>query len=374
MIHKNLLFQVGNGVPPFKYQFLPTSDCAYFMPTLGTSTDGLIATTVYFQDENCLDNFTGSLVVQDDNGNGCSETLELEIDNFCNDLSLSNIIVSNPLSLNVIAIGGTPPYTYTWVYDTNLYEIDTSTNPNVNGSVLPLKIRSGMTPYTTVAAVFVEDANGCTATMTTPIADCVPSMRNTTRMGVCLGEGLSTDTYFNVNELIIPCPKIGIDWTTLSLATPPGITWTRSISGSPNIRIYTTDANLTGGNYIIPVSVYTGNNQFQLNGIITYFHPICADEDNEEYLRAIDNVVWFDSADVSISAVKKYNLDSNTSKFIMYDKDIDWNTFTFIASPGQSVSADGKTLTDSNAYVRLTSNKEIEYEFRTTNKVVVPAL
>ena len=86
------ILQISEGTAPYSYNWTTSNACVTFSQSSGVSTDGVVETTVIYEDESCfLASPTINIEITD--ANGCTLTEAVTIANPCSGFSNSGITV-----------------------------------------------------------------------------------------------------------------------------------------------------------------------------------------------------------------------------------------------------------------------------------------
>jgi len=150
--------------------------------------------------------------------NGCSKVLTPVI--VSNPCTLTNTISTNGEFVFVSTVtGGSPDYTWSWNYDTNLWDkapTDTSDTDNY----LSLVLKSSSTPTSTPITCVVTDVKGCTKYASYAYNFCKPVVLPVTMTLSCQGTSACTGSVtsyaaFDLTRHVTPCSNQVIDWPNM---------------------------------------------------------------------------------------------------------------------------------------------------------------
>jgi len=331
-----------------------------------------IYVTYYVKDLDC---FTGNLItVSVSNDKGCSNSFTDTLTNECNSLNVSiEQPDSNNLLFNAIVSGGKPPYLYNWIY--GLESQFTSNEPNTGfhsqnqlsliwnhnpANILPPGYKNPQG-----VRVRVQDSNGCISeALNYYTLTCEPFIASQTIAAQCFP--LTTG---DIRKFVLTLTNSGCG----NLVNNPlvinytGVT-SRSI-GNNSYEITVPEFNTTS--VILPITVTNDKNvpSSIFNVTVTKtgnckIKPDCAAGFilNEYNNTTNSKTLEFDNSAYAITDVVDFATDY-----------IDYDTFTFVASPGQ-VLTNPTTLTITNKGVATfnTATKIITYTQSIANVSVIP--
>jgi len=284
MINLTRAYQVTGGSGSYNYMFQATDPCVTFSDQSGTTNTGYISSVITFRDLACLNAAIVTLVVTDVE-TGCKETIGVVITNPCSSFSTSDISQSDPYIFTVSAASpGCRQLTYTWYYDTAVFDIVNQINSN-GGSVLTLSIRPGLSVYPSSSSVSVRvvDCNGCDITKSITTSICSGDAQDFPVSLFC------TDTVFISSSITFPDPlgcSALYDWTTLSLSLPSG--W--AFVGTAGIGYFTAPSGTLAGNYAGQYSVQTTTGITTTLGTIAFTVNTCDTGNNISIPNRVINV------------------------------------------------------------------------------------
>lgn len=351
-------FQINNGTAPYNYTFTSSNSCVTFDVASGVSTDGIVSTNVTYFDTGCIATSPEIyLSVQD--FEGCNKTFTMDVTDPCTTFSVGSISETKSLSFTVPVTGGsgTGGYTYTWNWDNSLFMLKPNGSNGSNGTLDLTLIVSPHGNFNTTIYVQVTDALGCTKLKTYVYSFCQPRTLNAYVALSCLRPGNShNDVLLNAEA----CNNVGINWSTLSVSLPPGLTYQHYYQTDPGA--IPNLIKISGVSGLAPAT-YQGtftvkNNHNTLSNVSTIFItvPNCIALSGSIF---IPNFIFRPECDdvlVGASFVLR-DLDD----VIIHTNPIEWSSFHFIPSVGQSVNGDGDELTTPFGTVVLNNDHEIVY-------------
>lgn len=353
-IIKNLTLTDNSGNPlapsqfPITYSWVAESGCVTFDVQTGLSYDGTITTTVYFEDESCIENTEVSISVTP-NG-GCNRLIPISFGNPCTSFTIGSINHTYPYTYVIIPSGGVPGYTYQWSYNTAIFSQTSSTSAPTHGAiVLSLNTDYPGFPTTTTINVLVTDSNGCTRSRSFSQQINGPDSPNITAIAqYSLTRELSKT--FELKGLTLPVVAgfSSIDWSTLSIVTPLNVTYDypygegvpNSTPGVINLYFASSLANTTQTiSYTVKDVVGISSNSADITVTIPTI-PLVVNPPLSQYRVAMI------SADSAIGDEFEVKLEEVISPLT----NIDWNTFDVTNTP-----ASGTTTYDAG-------NRKLIYE------------
>jgi hypothetical protein len=349
----------------------PVSGCVSFSQTTGVIVNPateVINVDIEFFNQTCLEDSTISLVVTYNEGT-CSTTFPITIEDPCSSFTVGTITHQAPFTFSVAPTGGSPNYSYTWVYDESVF---TTNQSQTFTNVLVLEpIGSGQLsfplPQTTTIQVFVTDQNGCTASQTQTFTLCGPTVENyLLSLGCAKVDGNPSNTL-----CIIPvgCNSIPLDLDSFVFTTTaPGLSVSASTTSLPSCE----DAGgkrfiITATNGVTPVGTHTIEyyvvdvNGVQSNtGTITVTVPDCSSSPGSGTVTLESPLAFTIPCTAIITDI--YEIGPMTN-YVTATNTIDWTTFDLIDPATGAGSGTGPLTTAAGATVNFnTSTLKVEYE------------
>lgn len=320
MITKTINKMVSGGTPPYTYELLEINGtgCVTFSPASGSTRGNVISSQITFDSQSCLDSSLIKLIVRDSTGDCVAEQL-LDYSGDCDNLAISGISSTAGFNFSVSVFGGTPGYTYQWVYDTNIF---TPAGPTTNASI-DLDLIAPAPSGSTTIIVIVTDSEGCQAISELTYNFCNPVAGNKTVNIACV-EGA-----YRSGDVVLfaePCPGCAIDWSTLNFYNAsPGITVTVVNPNIPLIRINGV-SGLTAGVYTVKYTVNDLCGQTSTEGTITIvLTEECSEADPFTLFPYVFTLEC--SAGYIVGDVVEIPIEQS----IIPNTNIDWNSFDFVA-------------------------------------------
>ena len=217
------------GTAPYTFVFSGNNTCATFTSPTGTCAiidDYYTALTdVVYTNEACISSTIVTCQITD--ANGCTQTKSPVVVN--NPCTIVNTISTNGDYVFVASTsGGSGSYTYSWTYNTNIFEPYQDTTPTDNYLSLKLKANAFIPSSTTTISVLVTDTNGCTESTSYLHTFCQPTASNVRSIPlVCdattlTGCSNTVSQYLNysISEYVVPCAGQTINWSSLEFSIP----------------------------------------------------------------------------------------------------------------------------------------------------------
>lgn len=349
-VTKNIVLN-NVALPLIEYFFTPSDPCVSITDV--SITDNIISVTITFSDAECIQfNPVVQLFLQD--ANGCKKTFNITIPNPCINFTTTGIVAGPQFSFRIPFTGGTGPFTYEWLFDTNLFELDRE----VQNNLFLNPIGDFIAGQTTNVQVTVTDANGCEITGSIDYEICGPVFDLEIFETICKGqERFTTRIFLNITSCGSP-----IDWTTLFVDVPESVTFESLGDGSV---AFIFPENFPTGTVVFPATVETFDGVLGAGEII--INVINCD-------RSPDIVPFSFNFECEACEVPPigFNRDEEENPFcfgpiavhipdLMVDADIDWTTFTFVQGPGQILVSPTEIYTQ-YGHAEFNSNQDVVYE------------
>lgn len=317
---------ITSGVAPYTYTWINNSPCANVLTPTGVSNDGLITTDITFFDESCLSTASIKLFITD--SAGCSKTFDVLLTSPCTSLVVAPIQYQGDFTFSIAASGGSPSYSYTWLYDTTRFNKVPSA-----AQILQLVPSSPITTgSSTNVTCIVTDSKGCSQTKTYSLNFCPPSATPKYISLIC--DALNNEAVKTHVQLVVTtCAGSTIDWTTLAFSgLPSGITVTTgNHPGEPNAVDVTADLDT------VPTGTYSGyytvTNSYgvQATAEFVVYVPSCTAPSSIYGISHTVNMPCPSTAGASITV--------NLEDYVFSTLPINWSTFAFNPLTGQSSSS-----------------------------------
>lgn len=304
-----------------------STTCVTLDKTSGRSNVGVFNITVdaQFTDSACVSSTV--LTARGVDNNGCIQSTAITFTNPCSSLA-ATINPSGDLKVTATITGGVAPYSYYWNYDTSKF------TGTVNGTTLQLTpINSADLNITTTPVYFqVTDVNGCVDT--TSYAVTVPQVSFPNRFNTV------ATCYQNVITWTLYIENASsFDQTYINVQNED-ITATWQPNGFLKFTVGAVDYDFQHD-----LQLKTTAGRLTHNALVDVKVNLCNELDIPP-LRVEQKI-----GASSIGNIKIYALSD--------DGNIDYSTFEFVPSSGQSVS--GGVLTTALGVAELLPSKEIEY-------------
>lgn len=319
---------------PFNYAFTLSSDCIGY--TVVSESDTQLVVDFTFTSESCLNTASIVLVVTD--AKGCAGTKSVVLPPACADLALTDISITNTFGTSVIASGGTPPYTYEWAYDNNIFSIDPASDATSNSINLELEA----TPDDTTISVVVTDSNGCTASKSLNYTFDKPLSGNIILQLAAIPSGVtntSCPTACNYKANVnLPITGDNLDYSTIQINnSDPRICIVRN--GANNYTFFSSYTEATAVSFTYTIKDVNGIES--LPGTISLVIPAC--KTTLPFITSSPSITTIPSgtiaSDVITIPLSEKTLSTNT---------LDWTTWQVINTLDFGTTA-------------LNANREIEY-------------
>lgn len=368
--------KIEYGTAPYLYSWSSNSSCLKFdtsYPVSG-STNSIVEALINISNEVCYGNSTATLNVVD--ANNCKKTYNINLVNPCltfeNPIVNFNGITKNNYYFNATPVGGAAPYTYNWEYPTNIF---TSTG-NITSQTLQLSLIPNApiifnTPYP--VSVTITDANGCVRRSTYNYSFCRPLALgqavladcNTNDFSGCGNAYTTARATVNLVDLVEGCSNTSIRWNTLNIypdSSVQGVNIISNVNGLITICLdlilisNTYDLDFNNNTINLKYTVLDSNNIESTIGDIYLVVPTCVLE-QRSCMTTLPSVNVID-CNPTLPYTITQELEGSSPLIIKGSANIDWNTFTFIPSTGQTLT-NSKLLTLSYGTIALNTNHEI---------------
>jgi len=344
----NKILKINNGSAPYTYTVLP-SNCISVSSLTGVLNENEAKLLTFNIDEGCSPTITISVV----DSNGCPNTLQYSFTNVCSNLALT--LSQSNYTFIATASGGSGVYTYQWIYDTAKF----TANNDTNSSIVLTPIG---TQVTNTVTCIVTDSNECTKLSQITFQPCKGTLVGALSETYC-----TTDAY--VSE-VIELKYIGCDypnWDKLvfvGIDGLSGVNWTYNVVNSTSTSIFV--------RFTFPKKeITTVPNVVKIIGTVTNSYNIISN--SAEIKINISECAAFQGVVTGIGTVQKIGQGTQVGQrflkpladYITSTYPLDWDSFTFIASTGQTFNNKiDMTVQAGNLY--LTTNHEILFEIFNT--------
>lgn len=349
-----------NGKAPFAYNWISSDGCATFSTPVGTTNANTLTTTIEFTDSACIN--TTSISVRVSDANGCTVLEELDITDPCSDFEIFSPQLESEVNANGEQIltflanvaGGTPGYKYDWVFDESVLTPDSSSDPNNGALVLKVKSNPPFNSTTTVHLI-VTDSKGCQKEVSRSYTFCTPIAQSYSYQA-CKGELVTI--LFGRKISVLSCNNSIADWSTISFNCPNGV---QALVGTSNgntafVNISLNTATISGLSQDITWTVKS-NGVVSTTGVIHIQLVECVNTN-----LPVQSFNYTFPCSPTLPSTIKVDLDNPDFPYVSSPCDIDWNTFTFVAQAGQTLT-NATHLETSAAHVSLNLNHEIVYTY-----------
>lgn len=320
---------------------------------------------------NCFNTTIVTLNVTDNLGNGTSYNVNLS--NPCTGFGgavTQQTVGDYPYSFVAAISGGNGTYIYQWSYDESLFNEVTSPGSNI----LSLELKNNVPlPSSTTVYLTVTDANGCEASYATTATICNPVSTSQTIVLACLPEasaitGCGTVVASNnkVKLTATPCTGRTIDWSTFSWESSDGLCLVETSNNGNDLyaNIHAL-ASAAAGSAQLAWTVKDNIGAISGSGIIFTTIPDCpAVEVTTPPIIIEDQLYELSAAELTPGTEIELDIDDFISEKIhVRDSSVqrlDWSSFTFIASTGQTLLT-ATTMTGLNGAIELTLDHKVKF-------------
>jgi hypothetical protein len=366
--------KIDLGVPPYSYTWSTNTSCFTFDKPTGTTENGEVDVVVNVSNENCY--VTSNIIkITAVDSLGCKHDEDFTLENPCTTFlnpTLNDNGFNNGIYTYVaLGKGGRGPYTYSWSYPTNIFKVIGSSTDNVLKLAL-LNNAPFQFDFPYPIKVTVKDASECSKTTTTFKVFCRATTTDFSVLGECSGCGFgSIRLAIDFNKYITACKTSAINWDTLNILTDfdslDGTYSVKNINGVVTIcvdvaAVINSGYDLLGNNNTIKFyyNVKDTDGVLSTTGEVVAALPDCLFERSAKCLTTFPFTVKTDCSWTLPKDITVPLTDINNPLVMQGSAQIDWTTFTFIASNSQSLDGNKKLiLTNSNEYAILNDNNEI---------------
>lgn len=357
-INKNFeIHQEGDLLPPYNYEVIAEnqSSCIMINNPTGT-TNRFVNLSLTFSNQECLDNAEVFLRVF--SKSGCSTTIPVALDNVCSSImaDITNL-GNNTYFANVV--NGSPLYTYSWSYDTTIYNAD-----NTDNQTIQLTFKEGITnpPESSQLFLTVTDSKGCFVDVVYNITICKPTVKDYIVNAICNPSNLSR----TANICILPnlCPGQKVSWSNSVFNVPQNIQYNiDEFCGQGRKLNLQIPNSFESGSFTITYYLEVDSGLVSNIGTITVIVPICTNDPDiiSEQKPPFEIDCNSKAGDIFVIPQQGSLEDCVTSS-----TPVDWNTFEFTTG---TLSNNNKTTTTAlGALVNYNEiNKTIEYTIPQTS-------
>ena len=362
MINITKVYELENLTGAFTHEWI-LPDCVTLISSV--VLDNTITATFDFCDNECLLNFNqiGLKIIDAD---GCITTIDSVFEDVCAELKFTQGGITSLEDCDGCTIAYKAPtneagITYQWIVDSEIF-----TTTSINDRV-ELEYVDGafITTTSTPLKVIATNKYGCSVEHTIDIAVCINEEVKYNFDIVCRPRAINTSYTTSNISLGLPCSK-AIDYSTVEfLQNQPGLVIT---TAEESFKISTYQISLGNNIIVVPMKAkdcagYTTFFTLCLQPIqctttptiIPYNHTFgCQDCIDRDLFRSVaSNRGGGD--DVCLS-----NLSINLEDLV--EGNVDWTSFTFIPSLGQTLVTNTNMLTP-HGELNLTINREVLYTY-----------
>jgi hypothetical protein len=329
-----------------------------------------IYVTYHVANLDCFKDNTITIIVTNDKG--CSNTFTDTLINECNslDVSLTQPDV-NDLIFKATVTGGKEPYYYNWIYgSTNSFDSDEPesvdgyhTQDYVSLRWINTTLQEG-TLAPQAIRVKVKDANGCISEgVTYYTISCKPIIASQTVAAKCsiltTATGVVENRKFEITLTNLGCGNLNNNPLIITGATQRSLT---------NNRYEITVPEFSTESLVLPVKIANDKNIISDTFNITIIKsgdckikPDCAAGFDLSTYKNYNRILTFDNSLPNISEVINFST--------LY---VDYTTFTFVASTGQTLANNILTITGKGTATFNTTTRTITYTKITATEENIP--
>lgn len=311
----------GDNILPATFLFYDEDNtgCVTFSPQSGTTLDGRIDTVASFNNENCITEANIKLQVTDISGE-CIAIASIEVENVCDDLTVTGINFTAPFKYSVAVSGGTPPYSYTWTFNDAVFTAD-----SINQTILDLEpINGAVIPPSSTVSVLVKDSSNCTETLYYTSTYCSPVASDLVLPLIC--NSLTNGSESPFQQLPVqPCTAIDLNESSYSFTgVPTGVTVFQSSNASGNTIVsFSATSAVNPGTYSINYSVLDEYGVSSNEGTILLQIPNCS---NPTAIAIGDQVIQLDDCTLAPGD----DIEINIEDYIVPPDQADYDSFQFV--------------------------------------------
>lgn len=318
MITITRTYQVNAGTAPYTFAWGSDDGCVVFTNPSGTSSNGAVPLYAVFATEQCFAGATLTLSVTD--ANSCTQSFEVTIDNPCDDFTLG--VIQTTGDYEYVVTGSNPAcadLNFEWYFSDPLFNLVGQTD-SAFSSALRLSLKDTNLPSNSGIQVVATDCNGCQRTQVYSQGFCTPEAHDVSITLFCAG------TQYRSTNYLLPAPVnciSPIDWSTLQLSLPTGITYTQT---GQFVRLTAPLTNTPG----IFSGTYSVENELGIRstlGTITITIQACPVTDT---IQIVDQTIFL-PCDLEPDDVFEINVED--SVFVAQGTVVDWTSATVNTPP-----------------------------------------
>lgn len=349
-------YKINGASSPLYWTLTPSNSCISTKVSNGVinSTSGEIDVDILLSNNTCSGTVT--LLVEDDYG--CSSNLVITVNNPCTSL-VTTIIDQDKYKFLANPSGGTPPYTYTWSFDEDIFSTSNNTNQTLNLDYIGDGNNSSTNIY-----VKITDSKGCEVNATLNYSFCNPVVSDIPEVASCYLKGVKTidgcsgmyeseTPAIDFSQFIESCDGIELDYETLQFNLNSNFCYKKV--GDFKYKFYVRE-NTPADFYEFTYSIKTVDGVSSNTGNL-YIKTIDCSPATVSKVAVADNEYKFQNTEASSNPTIELSIDDKT----FHSANLDNSSFTFIAGNNQTLSNAGKTLTTAYATVNY-NNGLISYE------------
>jgi len=341
------VLKINNGTAPYTYTVLPNS-CITVNSLTGVLNENEPKLLTFDVGDNCVS--TISISVTD--SNGCSNVIQYSLEDVCNTLTLT--LLQSNYSFTTTVSGGSGIYKYKWIFDTSKFTAISDTDRLI--TLTPIGTQS-----TSTITCIVTDSNNCSVTSQITFQPCQGTLLD------AIGETYCTTDYFFTKTIELKYTGCDLPvWEKLIITATEGLTgvnWTYKVLDSSITSIFI--------QIQIPIKEITAPTLVRFNATVPNSYGVTSN--SSDIKVTVSSCAAYQGNVVGIGTVQQIGTGTAIGQqfkkaitnYITSTYPLDWDSFTFIASTGQTFNNKiDMTVQAGNLY--LTTNHEILFEIFNT--------
>lgn len=357
----------SSGSAPYNYIWINNSPgcVSSFSNPSGISNDGVIQTSINFNNQDCAENADISIYVSD--VKGCKATFPVDVISPCDDLEnigFNEELNGLVLKLTGLHTGTNSGTTYKWTWDNTVFS-----GSDLGQSNISLTIKTDR-PDIVSSTIYVTamNSNGCKVTTPFTFHFCTPLAISGSVFMCKIPPGQFLQTHKHCLEA--SACNGSINWESLEI-TRIGSTATYFNILSLNMDnciVLSPSASAPAGIYTATWTVQDINGNVSSNGTLTIFYEVCGSLGScivaPRYVRKLSCDEAGAGTPVTYVMVDLDDIVQTTTR----ECDPVWESFEFVEVSPQSASGtgEGATMTTAFGEVNFNSDHEITYTFTST--------